>query len=76
MDEAKKLALKMGVKVCDCYGKWKLMSETQDTTKLLANGINHPTKEMHKLFADMLFETIFADGTKVDDADRNTMYSE
>lgn len=35
------------------------MSETQDVTKLLINRVNHPTYEMHKLFAEMLFQTIF-----------------
>ena len=38
---------------------WKELSKTEDTTKLLINRINHPTQEMHKLFADALFETIF-----------------
>ena len=61
MAAAKNLAEKMGVKVCDCYGAWKELSETQDTTALLSNGINHPNEEMHELFADMLFDVIFAD---------------
>ena len=59
MESAVKLAEEMGIKVCDCYKEWKKLSESQDTTKLLANYINHPTKEMHSLFADMLFEIIF-----------------
>lgn len=37
------------------------LSETEDTTKLLANGINHPVREMHELFANMLFDCIFKD---------------
>ena len=74
MDAAKELAEKKGVKVCDCYGRWKLMSETQDTTALLANGINHPTEQMHELFADMLFDTIFGEGVESEDADNDTMY--
>jgi hypothetical protein len=49
--------------VCDCYSRWKILSETEDTTMLLVNRINHPKAEMHKLFADMLFETIFEDYT-------------
>ncbi len=63
MDEyiysATDLARKMGVKVCDCYSMWKELSKTTDTTKLLANRINHPTRDMHKLFADSLFNIIF-----------------
>jgi len=56
---ATKLARDIGVEVCDCYSMWKELSKTEDTTKLLINRINHPTQEMHKLFADALFETIF-----------------
>ncbi|MBE6903573.1 MAG: GDSL family lipase [Ruminococcaceae bacterium] len=59
MDAACKLAFEKGITVCDCYSKWKEISKTQDTTMLLANRINHPTKEMHKLFANSLFDTIF-----------------
>lgn len=58
---AVELAESMDVTVCDCYSQWKKLSETCDTTQLLANKINHPTKEMHNLFADMLFEIIFKD---------------
>ena len=61
MESAVQLATRMGVKVCDCYKKWKKLSETQDVTYLLANRINHPTKEMHELFAESLFEIIFKD---------------
>lgn len=35
------------------------LSETQDTTLLLANRINHPIRDMHELFAQCLFNTIF-----------------
>jgi lysophospholipase L1-like esterase len=50
-------AKEMGVTVCDCYGEWKKLYQSGvDTTMLLANRINHPTSEMHKLFADMLVE--------------------
>ena len=59
MQAAAKLAVNMGVKLCDCYAKWKELSKTQDTTLLLANRINHPTRQMHNLFADSLFDIIF-----------------
>ena len=59
MQSAVDLASQMGVIVCDVYKEWKKLSKEQDTTLLLANGLNHPTKEMHDLFADMLFEKIF-----------------
>ena len=58
---ARNMAQNMNVTVCDCYTKWKKLSETQDTTLLLANRINHPTREMHELFAQSLFDTIFCD---------------
>lgn len=58
---AVELAKSKNVKVCDCYSKWKKLSETQDTTMLLANRINHPTKEMHELFAKSIFEMIFSE---------------
>ena len=73
MGEAVKLAKELGVTVCDCYAEWKKLSETQDVTMLLANRINHPTKEMHELFASCLFKTIFGeDKTAADDV--STMY--
>lgn len=53
------LAKSLGVKVCDCYSKWKELSRTEDITLLLANCINHPVKEMHELFADELYKVIF-----------------
>ena len=59
MDKARALARRMNVKVADCYAAWKELAKTEDTTLLLANRINHPTREMHKLFADKIFECIF-----------------
>ncbi len=59
MDAARKTAKECGVKVCDCYKKWKALAAAgTDTTELLSNGINHPTREMHNLFAYSLFEEI------------------
>ena len=64
MDAARALAVCMGVTVCDCYAKWKELSKTTDTTMLLANRVNHPTTEMHRLFADSLYETIMGEGER------------
>lgn len=62
MDEyiyaAAALANELGVTVCDCYSRWKEISKAQDVTMLLANRINHPTSEMHRLFADSLYDII------------------
>lgn len=74
MSESMALAEKMGVTVCDCYGEWKKLVETQDITLLLANRINHPTVEMHELFARMLFNTIFKDVPEVDKTPVSTMF--
>ncbi len=71
---AKDLALQMGVKVADCYSKWKELAKTQDTTMLLGNYINHPTREMHELFAQTLFETIFGGEQMDSTAAESTMY--
>lgn len=59
MNSAAELAASMNIKVCDCYGKWKKLSETEDITLLLANRINHPVREMHEVFAEELFNKIF-----------------
>ena len=76
MSAAVDLALKCGVKVCDCYATWKKMSKKTDTTMLLINRINHPNAEMHELFADMLFDTIFTDNSfKARNAD-SAMFNE
>lgn len=48
-----------GVTICDCYDIWKKMYNSGvDTTNLLANGLNHPVREMHYLFAWQLVYTI------------------
>jgi len=73
---AKELAESMGVTVCDCYGKWKEIAKTTDTTKLLANRINHPTREMHLLFARSLFDIIFKDYPQAIQNNDSTMWSE
>lgn len=75
IDAARKLCRKMGVPVCDCYAKWKELSLTEDTTMLLSNRINHPTKEMHELFAGALFEMIFPSAER-NTAVESTMYND
>ena len=74
MNSAMNLARELGVKVCDCYSKWKKLSETEDTTKLLVNRINHPEAHMHELFADSLFEVIFEDSQFKTEEIPSTMY--
>ena len=69
MTAAAELANSMGVKVADCYAKWREMSKTEDTTALLANHINHPIREMHQLFADEIFKVILGDESESKDSD-------
>jgi acyl-CoA thioesterase-1 len=59
IDSAKELCKSKGIMVVDAYAKWKHMyKEGIDTTKLLSNLINHPTREMHNLFAELLIEVL------------------
>lgn len=76
MNEAVQLAESMGVTVCDCYSEWKKLAETQDTTLLLCNRVNHPSAEMHELFAQKLFETIFKDNPEIIAEIPSTMFSQ
>lgn len=73
MDAARELAKSMDVPVCDCYSKWKELSKTQDVTLLLANRINHPTSEMHHLFANELYSMIIGNDTTEKQSD-STMF--
>ena len=60
IEAAKSLCEDMGVTLCDCYALWKNLAECGvDTTSLLANKINHPTREMNKMFAYEIVKTIF-----------------
>ena len=62
VEAAKKLCRERKISVCDCYAKWKRLWECGvETDDLLANYINHPTREMNWLFAVSLAETIFSD---------------
>lgn len=56
---AKDMCKREGVKVCDQYALWKKMAEAgTDTDALLANGINHPDRKMHRVLAETLIKTI------------------
>ena len=59
---AKELCKRMNIPVCDCYAIWKKLYESGvNTTELLSNKINHPSREMNKLFAVDLVRTMFAE---------------
>ncbi|MBQ4575018.1 MAG: GDSL family lipase [Clostridia bacterium] len=57
VDRAKEAAVACGVRICDVYAKWKRMAACGiDTTNLLSNLVNHPTRELNRLFAYSLLE--------------------
>lgn len=59
LDMAKEAAAQSGLKVCDAYEYWKKLEFYGiDTTLLLCNYINHPTRKMHLLFADLLYDCL------------------
>lgn len=60
IERAKEICREKGVPVCDCYALWKRLAACGvDTTALLCNRINHPDREMHKMFAYELVKTVF-----------------
>ncbi len=59
INAAKEVCEEEGVTICDCYAIWKQMYACGvDTTNLLSNGLNHPIREMHYVFAWQLVQTI------------------
>lgn len=58
-DSGKEAAMECGVPVCDVYAKWEKLSENGvDVTELLANKLNHPSREMNWVFAYELVNTM------------------
>lgn len=54
------IARSKNVMVCDIYSKWKnLEKHGADITLLLANRINHPSRDMHDFTAYSLISTLF-----------------
>ena len=59
-ERAKAVAQEYGVKVCDCYSKWKKLQQGGvDTTEMLSNKLNHPIRPLQYIFAFSLMETMF-----------------
>ena len=60
MMAARAAAKNTGIPLCDVYAKWIAMNQNGvDITSLLSNYLNHPTREMHYLFAWSLIDTMF-----------------
>ena len=59
VETARAVCAERGVPLADAYAKWKAIAAAGvDVTELLANQMNHPTREMNWLFAVTLLETI------------------
>ena len=59
VDAARELAAARGIPVADAYRRWKeLATEGTDTTACLANYINHPSRPMHRIFAEELLKVL------------------
>lgn len=55
----KEVANEEGVECCDVYSAWKALENAGvDTTELLANKLNHPSRDMHYYIAIKLLETM------------------
>lgn len=60
VEAAVAVAEERDIPVCDMYSRWKEMSEYGvDVTELLANKLNHPIREMSRVTAMALVETMF-----------------
>ena len=60
MDAAREACEENNVVVCDNYKMWKRLYENGvDTTELLSNKINHPTREMNWMPAMLLVDQMF-----------------
>ena len=59
-EAARETAKRRNVRVCDIYAKWKAMAAGGvNVTELLANKLNHPTRELTRMTAYSLVETMF-----------------
>ena len=62
VNAARALANEMQVVVADAYAVWEEMQrQGRDVTACLSNYINHPTREMHRVFAKAIFDVLDQD---------------
>ena len=60
LDAAKALCKDMSVPVCDCNMLWQILKDNGvEINTLLSNKINHPTEELHWMFAYELVKMMF-----------------
>lgn len=59
IEAAMEVADANGALIADTNAAWmKMEAEGKDTTLMLANGINHPTRELHELFVDEIVKAL------------------
>jgi len=59
IDVLREVATKYKVPVCDVNARWKKLKDYGlDITELLSNRVNHPTRQLNRLFADALLFTM------------------
>ena len=59
MERARQVAKACEVEVCDCHKIWRDMDRNGvDTTDMLSNRLNHPSRQMNMLFAEELLKTM------------------
>ncbi len=62
MDTARAVAAECGVALVDCYAIWKkLAAAGVEINEILSNKINHPTRELHLIFAYELLREVLRD---------------
>ncbi len=60
VEAARAAARELRMPIADAYARWQAYERAGvDTTSLLANGINHPCREMHALFVETILEKLF-----------------
>ena len=65
MEAARTAAKETGAVLCDVHAKWMAMYQNGvDITALLSNYLNHPSRDMHQLFAWSLIDTLFQNGSE------------
>lgn len=61
MDAARTVAAECGVALVDCYAIWqKFAAAGVEINNILSNKINHPTRELHLVFAYELLREVFS----------------
>ena len=61
VEKAREAASECGVTVAEAYARWmKLYEAGVDINAHISNGINHPSRNMHKLFAIAILEAMFS----------------